>query len=330
MVLKWELRCIVEKVELPALLPDEHLLSVLARWFDTTGRNDFLAMSSKVSSNNVMLTPSSIWRPIYSDLAHHYIDTVGLTKILSEHTLISFYKPFLREKEVQKLTAENLSVDKLFKIKPALQSHVQEASHWRWCSECAKDDYDEYGVTYWRTYHQIPTMHRCYKHNIPLLSKCQSCNFEYKNFQRHWLPPNDGECLECQAVFEPVTVLTAPTSNWLNAVSIALHQSREPIELLTLIKLMKNKLGYEVLPKNIPVALRKEVALMQVNFESWLQDDVINSYFKKNRQDIFKRNQKILNIVTTVYRDSQVPPISILLMLKSLGLEHELTKLLLR
>ena len=92
---------------------------------------------------------------------------------------------------------------------------------------------------------------------------------------------------------------------------------------------MKAKLGYETLPKNISLALRKEVAAIQVNFETWLPDDVITHYFNRERQAIFKQGQKILNIVTAVYRGSQVPPISLLLMFKSLGLEHELTKLLL-
>lgn len=317
------------KVELPALLPNEHLLSVLARWFDTTGRNEFLRMSRRVTSNNKRLNPSAIWRPVYSHLLHHFLDTKGIANVLSEHTLVPYYRSFIKKENRQLLSEKNLSESSDFKLLPTLQKNIKKAHCWRWCAECASEDYEEYGVTYWHTYHQIPTMLRCYKHNVSLLAKCQSCGFEYKHFQRHWLPPKDRECKECHAVFESVKVLHNPISYWLDAISISLQQNIKTIELDMLITLMKSKLGYETLPKTFPFPLQKKVAAMQVNFENWLEDELITHYFSREREAIFKEGHKVLNILRTVYRDSPVPPISLLLMFKSLGLEHELTKLLL-
>ena len=262
-------------------------------------------------------------------LVNHYIDTSGLSKVLSEHTLVPFYRPFLKEHDNKLLCESNLNEDNEFKLLPALQTNMKFAHCWRWCAECAKEDYGKYGVTYWYTYHQIPTMLRCYKHDAALLSKCQSCDFEYLNFQRHWLPPKDGECLECQSQIEPAKIDHSAINNWLHEISIILQQNKKKNNRSVFISLMKGKLGYESLPSNISLALRKEVVAMQVNYESWLQDEIIENYFKRDRKSIFKQGQRVLNIVTTTYRDSQVPPISILLMLKSLGLEHELTKLLL-
>jgi hypothetical protein len=319
----------MEKVELPALLPNEHLLSVLARWFDTTGRNEFLRMSRRVTSNNHRLNPSAIWRPVYRHLLHHFLDTKGIANVLSEHTLVPYYRSFIKKENRQLLSEKNLSESSDFKLLPTLQSNIKTLHCWRWCAECTSEDDEEYGVTYWHTYHQIPTMLRCYKHNVPLLAKCQSCGFEYKHFQRHWLPPKDRECKECHTAIEPVQTLDLPIINWLDAVSISLQQSRQAIELQTLITLMQSKLGYEAFPKDLPFPLQKKVAAMQVNFENWLEDELITHYFSREREAIFKPSHKVLNIVTTVYRDSQVPPISLLLMFKSLGLEHELTKLLL-
>jgi len=317
------------KIELPCLMPNEHLLGVIARWFDTTGRNDFLMASKHVSTNLTKLTPSAIWRPIFGDLAHHYIDTTGLSKILSEHTLVPFYRPFLNAQDNLLLTEGSLLKNSEFKLLPALQGNMKSVGSWRWCAKCADEDYEMYGVTYWHTYHQIPTMLRCYKHNIALSSKCQSCGFEYTNFQKHWLPPIGNQCLHCQAPIEQTIIDNSPINNWLHATSIFLQQNKNEIDRQVFIRLMKDKLGVQSFPKNLPLALRKEAYEIQRNYEHWLQDEVIESYFTRERKAIFMPGQKILNIVKTVYRDSQVPPISILLILKSLGLEHELTRLLL-
>jgi len=315
-------------IELPRLLPNEHILSVLARWFDGTGRNDFLMTSKRVSTNLSKLNASTIWRPVYSDLISHYADTTGVNKIISEHTLVPYYRPFITKPQYT-LLQDAITTGARHKVIPSLQNNVTGVYMWRWCQSCADEDYEEYGVTYWHTYHQIPTMLRCYKHQTALVSMCQSCDFKYMSFQRHWLPPVNGECLECGEIVEVPTVLKSTTSYWLDAVSIALQQKQTDLTLNVLLELMREKLGYQCLPRNIPLALRKEVVEIQKAFEVSLEGSVISTYLTRDQGDIYKRGQKLLNIITTVYRNSQVPPISLLLMLRSLGLEHELTKLLL-
>ena len=317
------------KIELPALLPNEHLLSALSRWFDTTGRNEFLAMTRRISSNLGMLSPSSIWRPVYGDLANHYMDTVGLSRILSEHTLTPFYKPFLKEQERLFLSEEHLNTRYDFRVIPVAQIHVKAAHHWRWCAECADDDYEQFGVTYWHVYHQIPTALRCLKHKASLLSKCQSCSFEYKNFLRHWKPPTDRMCLECASLIEVKDVLNTPVSHWLDAISLSLQHNQYVTKREEIIELMKVKMGFETLPINKPVALRKKFSANQKKFEKWLVDEgILSSYIVNGTPILFTPNQKLFNIIPTVYRDSIVPPISVLLMLKWLGLDHELAELL--
>ncbi|MGS0827702.1 TniQ family protein [Shewanella sp. 0m-8] len=316
----------MNNVELPAPFENEHIFSVLARWFDTTGRNDFLMTCKRVSNNLTILTPAAIWRPLYADLAKHYQDTIGIHRVIYEHTLVPYYLTFLPTEVQDRLLDSDVIEQANLKVLPGLQNNIKAAHHWRWCNECAKEDFDKYGITYWHTYHQIPTMLRCYKHQVPLISSCQHCDFQYLFFQRHWLPPENGRCLECEEAITPPVVLTSPTSHWLDAVSIRLQGLQSELSFESLTELMKSKIGYQSLPSNTSLALRKEVGEIQLKFVQSIEDSLIPAYFTREREAVFKQGQKLLNIVTTVYRGSQVPPISLLLMLKSLELEHELTK----
>jgi hypothetical protein len=40
--------------------------------------------------------------------------------------------------------------------------------HWHFCLECIKQDKIDYGVSYWHTDHQIPSITHCIKHGCPL------------------------------------------------------------------------------------------------------------------------------------------------------------------
>ncbi|KGJ87328.1 TniQ family protein [Colwellia psychrerythraea] len=314
-------------VELPYLFPNEHLLSVLARWFDLTGRNDFLMTCKKVSSNLTKLTPSAVWRPVFRDLASHYKETMPLEVILKEHTLLPYYRSFLTSTELGLFNDELLKSGESFKLLPKLQQNLKHAHYWRWCKQCAHDDYQEYGTTYWHTNHQVPTLLKCYKHGCALQTTCADCGFNFQTFQRFWLPPHDGFCPACNSVWVAKELPTSVLINWIESISLYLQQNTSAVPVESLIGLMKRHFGFDSFPRNLPLSLRKDVTNMQLDFNQWLNDGVIEAYFNRDKLSILKPNQKLLNIVTTVFRGNKVPPISLLLMLKSLGLEHEFLKL---
>ncbi|MBN3756238.1 hypothetical protein G3N95_25085 [Paraburkholderia sp. Tr-20389] len=43
------------------------------------------------------------------------------------------------------------------------------------CLACVEDDFNRYGIAYWRTYHQLPGIEHCIKHLAPLISQCHAC-----------------------------------------------------------------------------------------------------------------------------------------------------------
>ncbi|WP_462180473.1 TniQ family protein [Pseudoalteromonas gelatinilytica] len=316
----------MNNISMPFLFPGEHLLSSLARWFDIQGRNDFLMTCKPYFPNINQLNPSVIWRPVYAELLSHYIDTYGVDRIINEHTLLPFYRYFLSEQDAANLNEQGYLLSG-GKVQVGMQTHVKSAYHWRWCNECVQADCDQYGTTYWHACHQIPSIQRCYKHQTPLISGCKHCGFEYKHFQRHCLPPEDDRCIECEHQLLPRSLALYPESYWLDAISLALYQNPLRLSIEDFRGLMRAKLGYKELPRNLSVAQRLDVSSMQTNFEQSLNDAVFDIYFKRSRGDIFSVGQKVLNIVTFAYRDARIPPISILLMLKSLKLDDDISRL---
>ncbi|KJG05903.1 hypothetical protein UB33_11085 [Photobacterium angustum] len=310
---------------LPAPFPNEHLLSVLARWFDFTGRNDFLMTARALSANVGNLTPAAIWRPIYHDLASHYAATINWEKLLQHHTLVPYYAPFLQYSEIALIRkrCEELGTTK---VQPMQQNRVRHAHRWRWCLHCAESDFEEFGVAYWHTFHQIPSMVCCYRHNTPLLTHCENCGFSYQHFQKHWLPPINGRCRTCHSEVIQLEPKQSPLTQWLDGVSFGLQTHGLKINRQHLLKLMRQQIGFESLPSNLPVATRAQVAAIQRDFQTWLSDDVLSQYFMLSREDTFKQGNQMLKLVSVAFRDRQVPPINMLLMLKFLGLDSDLIR----
>lgn len=307
---------------LPHPLPNEHLLSVLARWFDLSGRNDFHNTARQLSTNVGNLSPAAAWRPIYWDLANHYRNAINWDQLIRVHTLMPYYSPFVEPSLRTALLNGNEELATT-KIQAPQQKHMVNAHLWRWCVQCAESDFEEYGTTYWHTFHQLPSALTCYRHNTPLVSMCPTCGFTYDNFQRHWLPPIDGECRECQT---PITVSNHPRptiSHRLDRVSVGLQIHGMNIEQASLLQPIRHSIGFESLPSNLTVAIRSRIATLQQQFQTWLPDEVIPTYFSLNRDHAFQQSNPILKLVSVAYRKRSALPLCVLLMLMFLDLEEE-------
>ncbi len=305
---------------LPAPFPHEHVLSVLARWFDVSGRNDFLNTVRAISNNVNSLSPMAVWRPVYWHLSRQFVETLGWETFIGQHTLFPYYAPFLKTLDRNLLLSGDESLASI-RIKPAQQNTIKLAQHWRWCQSCAEEDYEQYGTSYWHTYHQLPSALKCYRHNTLLSSHCTHCGFKYTHFQSHWLPPFDGRCPMCSERVSPISMENPPVIHWLDAASYCLQQCGTKIENEILIKAIREKFGYESLPQNLSVSLRAEVTGKQRDFEIWLPESVIHHFYTRDRDKLFDGTNQILRLVSVAYRGRIAPPLSVLLMLKFLKLE---------
>ncbi len=309
---------------LPAPLPHEHLISVLARWFDYKGSRDFLNTTRNLSDNVTTLSPATVWRPVYWDLSQQFIDTLGWKKIIREHTLAPYYSPFLKPQYKSMLLSGGEPLSQT-RIQPVQQNLIRLAKPWRWCSCCASEDYELFGTTYWHSFHQLPSVLTCYKHNTVLRSHCPYCLFEYQHLRRHWLPPIDGHCRECGEQEEVVSGDFPQLFQWLESTSFELLRRGLEISNESLIGAMRQKLGPEELPNRLFGSQRKEVAQWQCEFEEWLPDSVIETFYTKGREGLFNNIGQVLRLSSIIYRDRMAPPLSVLLMLKYLGLDSLVT-----
>lgn len=317
------------KIALPHLLPNEHLLGALARWFNQSGHKEFRRTCLPYFQNLSTITPMAVWRPLYSEIARHYEQSMSFDILLQEHTLLNYYRPFLPAAEHRLFADDTLLSMSNIKVQPGLQKHLKAAHHWRWCADCVAEDTKSYGGAYWHTYHQIPTMLRCYRHGFPLLSTCTSCGFRFTSFNTSWLPPEETSCPSCKEEYQSLGLNLPATAHWLEAVSAALQAKSTNLTLDEITQRMRERLGYPSLPTRPSVSMRKTMTNMRISFSNSLDDNLLSLYFQ-DKPAVLKANQKLLNLVWMAYRSASVPPVSILLMLEYLGAEHELTRRLIR
>ena len=318
----------ISSPSLPYLLPNEHLISGLVRWFNHTGLNEFRRTCSPYFQNISTLSPMAAWRPLYSEIAQIYRHTLSPQQLLSQHSLLNYYYPFFLTEE-RAIADEQLLLNHLdIKIQPGLQKHLRHAHHWRWCSQCVSDDVSQFGGPYWHTYHQIPTMLHCYRHGEVLLAGCESCGFRFTSFDTHWLPPDDSQCPVCQTELKGQCIPLTGTVRWLESVSYALQREKAEITREKFLSWIHDKLGYHTLPSIYSLALRKKLSRLRLEFTDSLDDELLSLYFREEPSRLRGATQKLLNIIWVAYRGTSVPPISLLLMLRHLGLEHQLTCML--
>ena len=85
-----------------------------------------------------------------------------------------------------------------------------KANPWRWCRECASEDSEKFGCSYYHRNHQIQGVWHCHKHECLLMSECQNCAFEANSINKQCVPPSDGVCPVCNFEFGPKISYISP------------------------------------------------------------------------------------------------------------------------
>lgn len=91
--------------------------------------------------------------------------------LLVKTTLLPFFLPFIdlaRARRVIRamLGAQGKAVEPLLGI---MASTIHQPQFLRICPECAIEDYNASGETYWHRVHQLDSIHYCAKHHVPLV-----------------------------------------------------------------------------------------------------------------------------------------------------------------
>lgn len=151
----------------PTLLSNETIYSWVARWSILSG------YPSHRSSAHVLLGSDSLQLtsafPSFIPRTHRYACRT-FDELINDHTILPFYRAFLREEAYGKASFSLISgqTKSLHSKLSLIANRVPTSEPLRYCPICSQADYNARGHTYWRVCHQLPMMTMCLKHSVHL------------------------------------------------------------------------------------------------------------------------------------------------------------------
>ena len=149
----------------PRLYEDELIYSYVGRWHRLSGlhrREDFLAMAEL--SDCPLLAPRSYGRISVKTAFHEVADK---RQVLFDHTTFPYYRPFLSKENRSDVEWGTYAGRKGLRRHWIHYSDLG-AANLRTCSECAREQQEDHGVTFWTRSHNLPFVTTCHRHGIRL------------------------------------------------------------------------------------------------------------------------------------------------------------------
>lgn len=150
----------------PQTYPDELLYSLLSRYHQRSGNARFVFTAEELYRNGKLTHPSIDFVNAFTDDAMNWLTRVKPWGIVAEkHTMFPALIRFLplgRRKEAEEGVRRQNGNWKNLMCLPVLE----ERRYLRFCTQCAKEDREERGETYWHREHQIPRIRVCPKHRL--------------------------------------------------------------------------------------------------------------------------------------------------------------------
>ena len=183
----------------PTLYPGELLYSVIARYQIRTGN---LSPKSNIEElfNSRTITATADLPCGLDNLVENLpsYSSVTANSLIQNHTLYPFYAPFLPPKRVKRVK-ESMKSDRGGNIHTTagiMASAICTPKYFRFCPECLKQDFNDYGEAYWHRLHQIPGVLFCPIHEIPL----QNSQILLQAMNKHqYYAANESNCQRTNA-----------------------------------------------------------------------------------------------------------------------------------
>ena len=162
----------------PYIYPDELLYSQISRYHQRSGYARLVFTLEDIYRAGKVVHPSIEFVNPYTDDAMMWLTKeLPWETVAEKNTMFPAYIRFLplgRRKEARDGVRSQNGNWKNLMCLPVLE----EKRFLRFCPECAKEDREKYGETYWHREHQIPRIRLCQKHrlflensSIPIYSK---------------------------------------------------------------------------------------------------------------------------------------------------------------
>ncbi|HDX9630590.1 TPA: TnsD family transposase [Bacillus cereus] len=150
----------------PTPHPDELLYSVLSRYHMMVGnvspKQTTEELFGKRTVRSVVDLPANLDTLV--NRIENPIFNVGY--FIYNHTLFPYYGAFFFPKQYQKVKSLMISDkgDRIHTTSGISASNILPKENFMHCSECCKEDMENYGEIYWHRIHQVPGVYICPKH----------------------------------------------------------------------------------------------------------------------------------------------------------------------
>lgn len=157
----------------PAACPDETLHSLLSRYVRLSGLGSWAAVFDAATGDGSFARDLPL--PCHlGELLRALPTGVNLDQytIISRHTLLPYYQPFLTERQLIGAQTQMLNQGgNGLKLRLGLiASRLESTSRTRFCPTCVSKDLKHYGTAYWHRVHQLPGVWICPHDQSPLLA----------------------------------------------------------------------------------------------------------------------------------------------------------------
>ncbi len=279
---------------MPVLMPNEHLLSAVCRGIKLGTVNHWRDFLNDPKSDGSEFCSGHVLRPLYASVCSQYHGTTQ-DVILRNHSLWHYFRSFIPGDHREIPSRENWSTIYNHKqnLHPLKLVRYRQTKQWRWCLECAQQDYDTYGFSYWHVEHQLPGISHCQHHpESQLRGACNSCGSQVTDIREksvRLFPEN--RCPVCHTPFDNYeSTPNHPIIDWVTEISRQL-QSGSELDVQLLRKDLFEALGID--PKTKTAAGIKRTSIARKMIRDELPLDVINWFFQTEERGSFKAGDNI-------------------------------------
>ncbi|MDR4888384.1 TnsD family Tn7-like transposition protein [Fredinandcohnia sp. QZ13] len=179
----------------PRCYDDELLYSVLSRYHLRSGNHSFKRTIMELFSIDSLIPTSDLPCNLV-ELCKNIGFLYDPIYLRDNHTLLPYYRPFLKESIVEKV--ENMMLyekgSSLHMSLGIMGSNIPFPKNLKYCLDCYNQDQLRYGEPYWHRSHQLPGVYICPIHNSQLV--CSDVSFKIQSTRQKFYALSEVDIVE--------------------------------------------------------------------------------------------------------------------------------------
>lgn len=164
---------------MPEFYPDELLYSLLTRYYVKSGYVTYTFVTQELFGSSRGKPSVEFINQLSPEALSAITKNCSLKQVIMKHTMFPYYGRFLPESRRNNAYSAMLSINPVYRNHLAVPKRGKDDPHFlRYCPQCAKEDREKYGETYWHRAHQlldvdICPIHKCTLQNSNVLINSQ-------------------------------------------------------------------------------------------------------------------------------------------------------------